>query len=74
MNINDERTLLIKEIQKVDDLALLHALKAVLLYGLKNEGRVSIDQYNLEMEEAEKRISDGLYFTQEEVEKMAKDW
>jgi hypothetical protein len=74
MNINDERTLLIKEIQKIDDPTLLHALKTVLLYGLKNEGRVSIDQYNLEIEEAEKRISDGLYFTQEEVEKMAKDW
>lgn len=74
MDINSERSLLINEIQKVDDLSLLQAIKAVLYYGLRNEGRISIDQYNKELDEAEARIDSGVFFTQEEVEKMAKEW
>ena len=74
MDINIERSLLIKELQQVEDLYLLQAIKAVLHYGLKNEGRISIEQYNRELEEAEARIDRGDFFTQEEVEKMAKEW
>lgn len=74
MDINIERSLLIKELQQVEDLSLLQAIKAVLHYGLKNEGRISIEQYNRELEEAEARIDRGVFFTQEEVEKMAKEW
>ena len=73
MDINIERSLLIKELQQVEDLSLLQAIKAVLHYGLKNEGRISIEQYNRELEEAEARIDRGDFFTQEEVEKMAKE-
>ena len=74
MNINTERALLIKEIQQVEDISLLKAIKAVLHYGLKNEGRISIEQYNRELDEADARIERGEFFTQEEVEKMAKEW
>ena len=74
MDINIERSLLIKELQQVEDLSLLQAIKAVLHYGLKNEGRISLEQYNRELEEAEARIDRGDFFTQEEVEKMAKEW
>jgi len=74
MNINTERALLIKELQQVEDVSLLKAIKAILHYGLKNEGRISIEQYNRELEEAEARIDRGDFFTQEEVEKMAKKW
>ena len=74
MDINSERSLLIKEIQKIDDLSLIKSIKAVLYYGLRNEGRISIDQYNKELDEAEARIDSGVFFTQEEVEKMAKEW
>jgi hypothetical protein len=74
MDINIERSSLIKELQQVEDLSLLQAIKAVLHYGLKNEGRISIEQYNRELEEAEARIDRGDFFTQEEVEKMAKGW
>jgi hypothetical protein len=74
MDINSERSLLIKEIQKIDDLSLIKAIKAVLYYGLRNEGRISIDQYNKELDEAEARIDSGVFFTQEEIEKMAKEW
>jgi hypothetical protein len=74
MNINTERALLIKELEQVEDISLLQAIKAILHYGLKNEGRISIEQYNRELEEAEARIEKGEFFTQEEVKKMAKEW
>jgi len=74
MDINAERSLLIKEIKQVEDISLLKTLKAVLHYGLKNEGRISIEQYNRELDEAEERVSRGEFFTQDEVKKMAGKW
>jgi predicted transcriptional regulator len=74
MDINTERALLIRELQQVEDISLLKAIKAVLHYGLKSEGRISIEQYNRELDEAEARIEKGEFFTQEEVKKMAKGW
>ena len=43
-------------------------------YGLKNEGHISIEQYNRELDEAEARVAGGEFFTHEEVRKMAKEW
>ncbi len=74
MDINTERSLLIKELQQVEDISLLKTLKAVLHYGLKNEGRISIEQYNRELDEAEARVERGEFFTHEEVKKMSKEW
>ena len=74
MDINAERSLLIKEIKQVEDISLLQAIKAVLHYGLKNEGRISIEQYNRELDEAEERVRRGEFYTQEEVEKMSEKW
>lgn len=74
MDINTERSLLIKELQQVEDISLLKAIKAMLYYGLKNEGRISIEQYNRELDEAEERIGRGEFFTHEEVKKMSKEW
>ena len=74
MDIKTERSLLIKELQQVEDLSLLQAIKAVLHYGLKNEGRISIEQYNQEMDEANARIESGKFITQEDLEKEAAQW
>ncbi len=74
MDINAERSLLIKEIKQVDDISLLQAIKAVLHYGLKNEGRISVEQYNRELDEAEARVRRGEFYTQKEVEKMSEKW
>lgn len=69
MDIEIERSLLIKELQLVEDPSLLQAIKAVLYYGLKNEGRISIEQYNKELDEANARIEAGEFITQEDLEK-----
>ena len=74
MDINAERSLLIKEIKQVQDISLLQAIKAVLHYGLKNEGRISIEQYNQELEEAEAEIDRGEFVTHEELKKQMKAW
>lgn len=74
MDIKSERALLIKELERVEDLSLLQAIKAVLHYGMKNEGRISIDQYNLELDEANARIDSGKFITQEDLEKEAAQW
>ena len=36
--------------------------------------RISLDQYNKEIDEAIARVEAGDFYTHEEVEKMAKDW
>ena len=74
MDINAERSLLIKEIKQVEDISLLQAIKAVLHYGLKNEGRISIEQYNRELDEANARVESGKFITQEDLEKEAAQW
>ncbi len=74
MDINTERSLLIKELQQVEDLSLLQAIKAVLHYGLQNEGRISIEQYNQELDQANARIDSGKFITQEDLEKEAAQW
>ena len=53
---------------------MLQAIKAVLHYGLKNEGRISVEQYNRELDEAEARVRRGEFYTQAEVEKMTEKW
>ena len=68
MDINAERSLLINEIKKVNDISLLKAIKYMLYYGLKNEGRITVDQYNLELDEANRRIEAGEYMSQEDIE------
>lgn len=40
----------------------------------KNDSVVNNDLYNKEIDEAITRVESGEYFTQDEVEKMSKDW
>lgn len=74
MDINIERELIIKELRQVEDISLLKALKSVLYYGLKKEGRISIEQYNRELEEAEAEVASGNYTTHEELKRQMKAW
>lgn len=74
MDINAERALLIKELEKVEDISLLQAIKVILHYGLQNEGKISIEQYNHELEEAEARIERGEFIPHEEAVNRIKGW
>ena len=49
-------------------------LKTFLQRSSQTEGRVSIDQYNQEIDEAVNQASEGNYITQEEMKKKASKW
>jgi predicted transcriptional regulator len=74
MDVKTERALLIRELQQVEDISLLQAIKAVLHYGLQSEGRISIEQYNRELGEAEIRIDKGDFVTHEDAISRIKGW
>jgi len=50
--------------------SLLSVIKSIVAPG----ERISIEQYNKEIDEAVARVDAGEFYTQEEVEKMAKEW
>lgn len=66
--------LTVNKLKQVDDLSLLRAIKAMLHYGLKNEGWISIEQYNQELDEAEEEINRGESISQDELKKQVKEW
>ena len=74
MDINAEREMIIKELKQVEDISLLKAFKYLLHYGLKNEGRISLEQYNRELDEAEAEVAKGEYVSHEELKKQMKAW
>lgn len=65
-----------EELTKVEDATLLQAIKNILKYRAKenHSKRISIEEYNEEIEEAILQIKNGEFYTQEEIEKMAEEW
>ena len=75
MDIQAERYLLIERLKLVKDASLLQAVKSILDYGLKNEeGRISIEQYNRELEEVREEIKNGQSISHEDLEREAESW
>lgn len=79
MDIQAEKLSIIERFQQIDDTSLIQAINRLLDYWLKKQqsiikGRISIEQYNKELEEAEKRIEKGEYITHDDLEKEAKQW
>lgn len=74
MDINSEKATLIREIEQLQDISLVRVLKSMLHYGLKNEGRISIEQYNKELEEADAEIEKGDFLTHEDAMKEIRSW
>ena len=68
---------LFQQILKLDEAekrSVLQMLKAFIKGRENKTGRISIEQYNREIDEAVARVKGGDYFTHEEVERMAEDW
>ena len=74
MDINSEKAHLIREIEQLDDISLVRVLKSMLHYGLMNAGRISIEQYDKELEEANAEIERGEFLTHEEALKEVRSW
>ena len=54
-------------VQKESVLAVMRS------FVIPDEG-ITIEQYNKEIDEAVARVESGKFYTQEEVERMSKDW
>ena len=55
--------------------SILSVIKSFLkLKESPGSGRLTIEQYNKELDEAEARIDAGEFYTQEEAEKIAESW
>ena len=71
-----ERALLqyILQLDEAEKKSVLQMLKTFLKGREKKLPRISIEQYNKEIDEAIARVEAGDYYTHEEVGRMAKDW
>ena len=64
-----------QEIDKVKDPTFLEAIKNMLKYRNKvADGRITLEQYNKEIEDAEKDMEQGNFYTTDEVRKIAAQW
>ena len=75
MDLKAEKTALMKRLEQINDKSLIKAINHIIDFGLgKIEERISIEQYNRELDEADSAIDRGDFYTQEEVEKKSKQW
>lgn len=75
MDLKAEKTALMKRLEQINDRSLIKAINHIIDFGLgKIEERISIEQYNRELDEADSAIDRGDFYTQEEVEKKSKQW
>jgi hypothetical protein len=63
----------ILQLDEAEKKSVLEMLKT-FLKGRKKVVRASIDQYNKEIDEAIARVEAGDYNSQDDVEKLSKDW
>ena len=63
----------IENLVNVDE-STLEKLEFVLKQAKTSSERISLEQYNKEIDEAIAEVEKGEFYTQEEVEKMAKKW
>ena len=54
--------------------SVIQMLKAFLNSKVENKSRISIEQYNKELDEAMEQIKKGEVYSHEEVVKMSKTW
>ena len=59
---------------KIADVKKVKAMYAILEDEIEQGGRISIEQYNKEIDEAMEEIKRGEVYTHEEVVKMSKNW
>ena len=65
-----------QELKTVKDPTLIEAFKNMLKYrrNVIQSERISIEQYNKEVNEAIARVENGEFYTQEEAEKIMDKW
>jgi predicted transcriptional regulator len=63
-----------QELSVVEKESLLAVAKNYVQLKVDDRERISIEQYNKEIDEAVARVEAGEFYTHDEVVKMSKDW
>ena len=74
MDLRLEKASLIRELEQVNDVSVIRVLKSVLHLGLKSEGRVTSDEYNKDLDQADAEIGAGDFLVHEEALKEIRSW
>ena len=75
MDIQAEKSALIKRLEEINDRSLIQALNHIMDFGLRDkEGRISIEQYNRELDKAEEEMNRGEYISHEDFKEEMKKW
>ena len=75
MDLQTEKTALIKRLEQINDISLIEAIKHLVDYGLRHSGdHISVEQYNRELDEAEAEIEGGEYINHEDLKNQMKEW
>jgi len=70
LDIQAEKYSVIEALTKVNDINLIQKVKDIL----KQENRISIEQYNKELDEADAEIDRGEFTTHQELKREMKEW
>jgi len=62
------------QLDEAEKKSVLQMLKTFVKGREKKATRISIEQYNKEIDEAIARVEAGEFYTHEEVERMSKEW
>jgi ABC-type hemin transport system substrate-binding protein len=73
MNIHSEKLELIELLAKTENEGILKKIRSIFKLA-SEDGRISIEQYNKEIEAAEKRIKKGKFTKHEDLLREAAKW
>lgn len=75
MNLEADLKWIHQELDTVKDPTFIEAIKNMLKYRNKvTSERISVEQYNTEIEASEKEIESGNFYTQDQVRERASQW
>jgi hypothetical protein len=77
MDIQSEKTALIKVLEKINDESLIRAIQSLVEYASKRDEEylgVTVDQYNDELDQADAQIEKGEFIAHEDAVKLVKGW
>jgi len=75
MNIEAEKTSIIERFRLINDRSLINAIKGMLDYAQSsNTERISTEQYNKELEQAEEEIAEGKGSSHSDFKQEMEQW
>jgi hypothetical protein len=75
MNIQEEKKTIIERFKQINDRSLINAIKGLLDYAQKDAAnRITLEEYNEELNQADKEISEGKGVNQADFKAQVAKW